>query len=190
MKSSYFSVPILNIVIWPTKEDEGMGDFIVVLKCMHVCPVFFDCILITYYPKVWFERRWNTVFHSIMIWMNSSYFSVPIPNIVIWPKEDEGMGDFIVVLKCMHVCPVFFDCIVLTNYPTVWFERRWNTVFHSIMIWMNSSYFYEPIPNIVIWPKEDEGMGDFIVVPKCKHVRPILFDCIVLTKYPMVWSER
>ena len=47
--------------------------------------------------------------------MKFSYFSAPILIIVIWPKEDEGLGEFIVDLKCMHDKPVLFYCIVLTH---------------------------------------------------------------------------
>ena len=55
--------------------------------------------------------------------MNPSFFSVPILNIVIGPKEDEGMGELIEVLKCIYVCSVLFDCIDLTIAPTIWFDR-------------------------------------------------------------------
>ena len=45
----------LNNLIWPTKEDEGIGEFVVVLKCMHVCSVLFDRIIITNNTTLWFD---------------------------------------------------------------------------------------------------------------------------------------
>ena len=44
------------------------------------------------------------------------------------------MGEFIVVLKYMHVRYVLFDHIVLTNAPMVWFERQRNPAICSVMI--------------------------------------------------------
>ena len=44
------------------------------------------------------------------------------------------MDELVVVLKYMHVRPVFFDSIVLTDAPTVWFEWWWNPVIHSILV--------------------------------------------------------
>ena len=69
-----------------------MGEFIVVLKYMHVRPVFFDCIVIANAPMLWFKRWWDTSLRSITIKMKSSYFSVHILYIVILSKEYEGIG--------------------------------------------------------------------------------------------------
>ena len=46
--------------------------------------------------------------------MKLSFIYVPIINIIVRPKQDEGMGKLIAVLKWIHVCPVFFYSIVLT----------------------------------------------------------------------------
>ena len=94
MKSSYFSVTILNIVIWP-KEDEGMGELIVVLKYMHVCLIFFDIILLTISQMVSFKRWWNPALRSILIKMKFFTFLYLLPILLYDQKKMREWGELL-----------------------------------------------------------------------------------------------